>query len=153
MFVELMPLLKQRTLLVTVARMDEKLKVNVIPARLKEGEDQALTAPLSLTGSAEELDAELGKQLVSYVEAHLGLTSTLAEAQAEMEAVAKAARQKVKASQATKADPSATKKENTALPVTAAAETTPNLFATQPQVEEPSAQADREAGGGGEIRS
>jgi hypothetical protein len=37
MFVELMPLLKQRTLLITVARIDEKLKVNVIPAKAKEG--------------------------------------------------------------------------------------------------------------------
>jgi len=32
-FVELMPLLKQRTLLITVAHLDEKLKVNVIPAK------------------------------------------------------------------------------------------------------------------------
>jgi hypothetical protein len=49
-FVELMPLLKQRTLLITVARIDEKLKVNVIPAKAKEGEDEALTTPLSYTG-------------------------------------------------------------------------------------------------------
>ena len=40
MFVELMPLLKQRTLLITVARIDEKLKVNVIPVKAKEGEDE-----------------------------------------------------------------------------------------------------------------
>ena len=139
MFVELVPLLKQRPLLITVTRVDEKLKVNVIPAKLKEGEDQALTTPLSFTGSPEELDAELGKQLVSYVDAHLELTSTLNEAKAEMEAAAKAARQKVKASQATKPDPSATKKEEPAVPVTAAAETTPSLFTTQQQVEEPSA--------------
>ncbi len=38
MFVELMPMLKDRTLLITVARVDEKLKVNVIPAKVKEGE-------------------------------------------------------------------------------------------------------------------
>lgn len=139
MFVELVPLLKLRTLLITVAIVDEKLKVNVIPAKAKEGEDQALTSPLCFTGSAEELDAELGKQLVGYVEAHLGLTSTLAEAKAEMEVAAKAARQKAKASQATKVDPSAAKKEDSALVVTAPAETTPNLFTTQPQAEEPSA--------------
>ena len=80
MFVELVPLLKQRTLLITVAHIDEKLKVNVIPSKTKEGEDHALTTPLCFTGSPEELDAELGKQLESYVEAHLGLTSTLTEA-------------------------------------------------------------------------
>ena len=51
MFVELMTLLKERTLLITVARLDEKLKLNVIPARVKESKDQALTTPLSFTGS------------------------------------------------------------------------------------------------------
>jgi PRTRC genetic system protein E len=66
-FVELMPLLKERTLLITVARLDEQLKVNVIPTKAKEGDDQALTTPLSYTGSPEELDAELGKHLASYV--------------------------------------------------------------------------------------
>ena len=60
MFVELVPLLKDRTVLITVASIDGKLKVNVIPAKAKEGEEQALTTPLSFTGSAEELDAELG---------------------------------------------------------------------------------------------
>ncbi len=101
MFVELMPMLKERTLLITVARVDERVKVNVIPAKVKEGEDHALTTPLSLTGSAEELDSELGRHLASYVESHLALGSTLAEARAEMDAAAKAARQKVKTTQQT----------------------------------------------------
>ena len=82
MFIELMPLLKQRTLLITVARIDEKLKVNIIPAKAKEGEDEALTTPLSYTGSPEELDRELGRHLASYVDSHLALGSTLAEAKA-----------------------------------------------------------------------
>lgn len=145
MFVELVPLLKQRTLLITVACVNEKLKVNVIPAKLKEGEDQSLTTPLCFTGSPEELDAELGKQLASYVESHMGLTSTLSEAKAEMEAAAKTARQKVKTSQTTKPEPSAAKKEDPAVPVNGVAETTPSLFAPQQQVEESSAQAGREA--------
>jgi hypothetical protein len=42
-FVELMPLLKERTLLLTIAQVGGKVKVNVIPAKAKEGEDQALT--------------------------------------------------------------------------------------------------------------
>ena len=95
MFVELVPWLKQRTLLITVARVGEKVKVNVIPTKKKNGEDEALTTPLSFTGSPEELDAELGEQLASSIESHVGLTSTLREAKAEMEAAAKAARQKV----------------------------------------------------------
>ena len=49
-FVELMPLLKDRTLLLTIARVGEKVKVNVIPAKAREGEDQALTTPLKLHG-------------------------------------------------------------------------------------------------------
>ncbi len=141
MFVELVPLLKLRTLLITVAIVDEKLKVNVIPARTREGEDQALRSPLCFTGSAEELDAELGKQLVSYVEAHLGLTSTLAEAKAEMEAAAKVARQRAKSTQAPKPDLTATKKEDPTTPVTTAGVTTPSLFGTQPQVEDLSPEA------------
>ena len=54
MFVELMPLLKQRTLLITVARIDEKLKVNVIPAKAKQGEDEALTTPPSRQSSTKK---------------------------------------------------------------------------------------------------
>ena len=92
MFVELMPLLKERTLLITVARVDERVKVNVIPGKVKEGEEHALTTPLSFTGSAEELDSELGRHLASYVDSYLALGSTLAEAKAEMAAAAKAAR-------------------------------------------------------------
>lgn len=136
MFVELMPLLKQRTLLITVARIEEKLKVNVIPAKAKEGEDQALTTPLSYTGSPEELDQELPKHLASYVDSNLALASTLAEAKAEMDAAAKAARQRAKAAQTTsKPDPSSAKKEEVAGAVAAPADTTPSLFSAQQTAE------------------
>ncbi len=132
MFVELMPLLKERTLLITVARVDEKVKVNVIPTKVKEGEDQALTTPLSFTGSAEELDSELGRSLASYVDGHLALGCTLAEAKAEMDAAAKAARQKVKETQRTsKADPAIAKKDESPGPTAPAAEMTPILFSAQ----------------------
>ena len=147
MFVELMPLLKERTLLITVARVDEKVKVNVIPAKVKEGEDHALATPLSFTGSAEELDSELGRHLVSYVDSHLALGSTLAEAKAEMDAAAKAARQKVKETQrASKTDPAVAKKDEPTGPTTPAADTTPSLFAP-PQNAEPTSQAAAEEGG------
>ncbi|HEX6504580.1 MAG TPA: PRTRC system protein E [Terriglobales bacterium] len=133
MFIELMPLLKQRTLLITVARIDEKLKVNIIPAKTKEGENEALTTPLSYTGSPEELDRELGQHLASYVDSHLALGSTLAEAKAEMDAAAKAARQKAKAAQQTsKSDATSPKKEETTAPAPAPVDTTPNLFSAQP---------------------
>src|SRR5215470_5897252 len=124
-FVELMPLLKQRTLLITVARIDEKLKVNVIPAKAKEGEDEALTTPLSYTGSPEELDRELGKHLASYVDSHLALGSTLAEAKAEMDAAAKEARQRARTALQTSKPGSGTGKEESTTLVAAPPDTTP----------------------------
>jgi len=145
-FVELMPLLKERTLLITVARVDDRVKVNVIPAKVKEGEDHALTTPLSLTGSAEELDSELGRHLAGYVDSHLALGSTLAEAKAEMDAAAKAARQKVKTAQQTsKPDPAVAKKDESPGPAAPATDTTPSLFATQH--DEPTTPAAGQEGG------
>lgn len=146
MFVELMPLLKERTLFITVARIEEKLKVNVIPTKAKEGEDQALTTPLSYTGSPEELDAELGKHLARYVDSHVQLGSTLAEAKAEMAAAAKAARQKVKATQQTSKPDQAAPKQETAAATAPVTDTTPSLFAPQDLGAEPAQAADTEEG-------
>ena len=148
MFVELMPLLKERTLLITVARLDEQLKVNVIPTKAREGEEQALTTPLSYTGSPEELDAELGKHLASYVDSHVQLGSTLAEAKAEMDAAAKAARQKVKAAQQTsKPDQTSPKQEAASAIATATVtETTPSLFGPEQPSAEPAQAANAEEG-------
>ena len=96
MFVELMPLLTSRTVLITVARVDDKtLRVNVIP-HAKADENPALTTPLTYTGSPEELDTELGKHLAGYVEIHQQTGSTLAEAKSAMEAAAKAAQEEAK---------------------------------------------------------
>jgi PRTRC genetic system protein E len=145
-FVELMPLLKERTLLITVARLDEQLKVNVIPTKAKEGDDQALTTPLSYTGSPEELDAELGKHLASYVDSHLQLGSTLAEAKAEMDAAAKAARQKVKAAQQTSKPDQTAPKQETATATATVTETTPSLFGPQQPSAEPAQAANAEEG-------
>ena len=97
MFVELMPLLTGRTVMITVAREnDHALRVNVIPKKARDDENPALTTPLSYTGTPEELDAELGKHLASYVESHTQLGSTLAQAKAEMEAAAKAAQEEAR---------------------------------------------------------
>jgi PRTRC genetic system protein E len=91
MFIELMPLLAGRTVLIRVAKVDDHtLRVNVIP-HAKADENPALTTPLTYTASPEELDAELGKHLAGYVQTHQQTASTLAEAKATMEASAKAA--------------------------------------------------------------
>ena len=96
MFTELMPLLAGRTVLITVAKVDDKtLRVNFIPHG-KADENPALTTPLTYTGSPEELDAELGKHLTGYVQTHQQTASTLAEAKATMEAAAKAAQEEAK---------------------------------------------------------
>ena len=141
MFIELMPMLKERTVLITVALIEGKLKVNVIPTKVKDSEDQALTTPLSYTGSPEELDAELGKHLASYVDSHVQLGSTLAEAKAEMDAAAKAARQRVKATQQTPKSEQSTSKQDTPAATPTTTETTPSLFGPQQQTGDPPAQA------------
>jgi len=93
MFKELAPYLRQRAVLLTVTHLDEdQIRVNVIPQKIKDGENSALTTPLSVTGTAEELDHELPSSLVSFVSAHLQLKNTLEKAQAEMDAAAKAAK-------------------------------------------------------------
>ncbi len=97
MFVELMPLLAGRTVLITVAKVDDKtLRVNVIPTQAKAEENPALTTPLTFTGPPEELDAELGKHLAGYVQTHQQTANSLAEAKTTMEAAAKAAQEEAK---------------------------------------------------------
>jgi len=101
MFVELMPLLAGHTVLITVAKVDDKtLRVNVIPHG-KADDNPALRTPLTYTGPPEELDAELGKHLAGYVQTHQQTASTLAEAKATMEAAAKAAQEEAKRKKAT----------------------------------------------------
>jgi len=100
MFQELMPLLAQRILLLTLSRVgDEQISVNIIPKRLKsdqQDDGSALTTPLRVTGTPKELDEQLPPQLAEFVETHLGLSSTLKSAKEQMEAAAKAAREAAK---------------------------------------------------------
>lgn len=114
MFQELMPLLAHRVVVLTATRTGPDLIcVNVIPQRLKSGDENndALTTPLSLSGTPKELDEELPQQLVEFVQSHLELSSTLKSAKEAMEAAAKAAREASRKSAATRARPSA--KEST----------------------------------------
>ena len=93
MFKELGPLLRQRTVVLIVTRLeDDTIRVNVIPRKLNESENDALTTPLSVAGTAEELDAQLPSALVEFVGAHLELRNTLETAKDQMAAAAKAAK-------------------------------------------------------------
>ena len=100
MFQELMPLLAQRILLLTVSRVsDEQISVNIIPKPLKSDQQDdgaALTTPLSVTGTPQELDEQLPRELAEFVETHLGLSSTLKSAKEQMDAAAKAAKEAAK---------------------------------------------------------
>ena len=132
MFLELMPLLGERTVMITVSRLNQNsIRVNFIPSRKKEDENPALATPLSFSGTPEELDRELGSSLASYVEENLRLQTTLSEAKTEMEAAAKAARDQARAKASQHA-----KKEDAAAKEAAPEGTTPieqnmTLFATQ----------------------
>jgi PRTRC genetic system protein E len=92
MFKELAPYLRQRAVLLTVTHLEEdQIRVNVIPQKIKDGENAALTTPLTVTGTAEELDRDLPTTLVSFVGAHLGLKNTLDRVKEEMDTASKAA--------------------------------------------------------------
>jgi PRTRC genetic system protein E len=97
MFQQLVPLLRQRSVLLTLTCLeDDQIRVNVIPKKLKEGENSALTTPMSFTGTAAELDEQLPDSIVSFVSSHLELKNTLARAREEMDAAAKAAQQEAR---------------------------------------------------------
>ena len=97
MFTELMPLLRKRRLLLTISLIEgDTIRATIVPQKASDTEDNALTTPLAITGTAEELDRDLPQQLVDFTGAHLQLQTTLASARAEMEAAAKAAREEVR---------------------------------------------------------
>jgi PRTRC genetic system protein E len=93
MFTELMPLLKQRVVMITISDIGEGLlRVNVIPRKLEGSadENEALTVPLSITGKAEELDRELPGQLASFTESATQTGSNLDELRTQHAAAIKA---------------------------------------------------------------
>lgn len=98
MFKELVPVLRNRAVVLTVTALDEdQIRVNVVPKKTKDGDHDALTTPLSVTGTAEELDGQLAATLVSFVASHLQMKSALEKAKSEMDAAAKAAQVEARA--------------------------------------------------------
>ena len=98
MFRELMPLIQHRPLTLTVAAINEKqIRVNVIPGKtekdkaankeigyshskevapIPESAITALTTPLSLTGTPDEIDAQLTKTLTEFTALHVELQNS-----------------------------------------------------------------------------
>src|SRR5579863_5417292 len=92
-FTELMPLLKQRAVMITISDLGEGLlRVNIIPRKIECGSEDnaALTTPLSITGKAEELDRELPGQLTSFTESIAKTGSNLEELKTQHSAAVKA---------------------------------------------------------------
>jgi PRTRC genetic system protein E len=96
MFRELMPLLKERTVMMTISRVDDAtIRVCVIPKRLKEdgkesSEENALCTPLAVTGAIDELDREFGNQVSRYSSSIITLGANFAEIEAAHEEATKA---------------------------------------------------------------
>ena len=93
MFIELVPILKNRPLMLTIALVgDHAIQVNVIPKRLKDGDsgDTALTTPLTVTGTPDELDREFAGQLLGFTDAFVKLGSNLSEIEAAHASAVKA---------------------------------------------------------------
>jgi PRTRC genetic system protein E len=110
MFQQLIPLLRHRSVLLTVTSLEEdQIRVNVLPKKLADGENAALTTPMSFTGTAAELDAQLPDAIVSFIASHLELKNTLSRAKEEMAAAAKMAQDEArnKSKTAKKAAPAA----------------------------------------------
>ena len=107
MFTELMPLIEQRPVTITVAVLGgtNLIRVNVVPkilekddqvndkvgysnkdkiAKIPDAAIKALTTPLSLTGTPEEIDAELAQALREFAESHVHLQKTVDQAKEQI---------------------------------------------------------------------
>jgi PRTRC genetic system protein E len=123
MFKELVPILRSRAVLMTVTALDDdQIRVNVVPKKMKDGDHDALTTPLSVTGTAEELDAQLGSTLVGFVASHLQMKNSLEKAKTEMDTATKAAQAEARAK--AKTTPNRTPAKVDATPATAVVQTT-----------------------------
>src|ERR1700683_964354 len=94
-FTELMPLLRQRAVMITISDVGQGLlRVNIIPRKLvgdgSSDENTALTTPLSITGKAEALDRELTGQLATFTESIARTGSNLDELKTQHAAAVKA---------------------------------------------------------------
>ena len=97
MFKELQPLLRNKSLLLSIASgNDDQITVVVMPKKTGDGDNNADSTPLVVKGTAEELDQKLAQELVGFTGAHLSFQSSLAAVKSDLEASAKAAREERK---------------------------------------------------------
>ena len=94
LFQGLAPLLINRAVIMTVTA-DGKglLTLNVIPKKVKDDENDALTTALCITASAEELDRDLATQLREFTDVHAKAGSNIQKVKDELAAAEKAERE------------------------------------------------------------
>lgn len=133
MFTELKKVIAKRSLTITVAVLDnEQIRVNVVPHARPEDKKtnesikyssksevqpvpeeaiKALTTPISITGTAEEIDARFPSLLSRYVESHVQLQETLDRASSEIAEAVKAIDERNKAKSNSKSKDKTVQKE------------------------------------------
>ena len=135
MFTELMPLIEQRPVTITVAVLcgTNLIRVNVVPktlekdnqvndkvgysnkdklAKIPDAAIKALTTPLSLTGTPEEIDAELTQTLREFAESHVQLQKTVDQAKGQIAEAVKAIEEREKNKTKSKTVPRTTAAED-----------------------------------------
>jgi PRTRC genetic system protein E len=130
MFVELMPVIQDRSVTITVSSAGKgQIRVNIIPAKVEgdkklTGQDdhkissdvpkeiiKALTAAVSLVGTPEEIDAELSNLLTTYADGNRDVKETLKDLTETLSAAKKAAEEAKKKATAKPAAKPAEKKD------------------------------------------
>ncbi len=90
MFTQLSGLLKDRAVTITASDAGEgKLRVCIVPLKKNDDENAALSAPLMIVGTAEEIDEGLTEAISSYVETYTPLHEQTERIRAEREQAAK----------------------------------------------------------------
>ena len=90
MFTQLLGLLKDRAVTITASDAGEgKLRVCIVPLKKNDDENAALSAPLMIVGTAEEIDAGLPEAISSYVETYTPLNEQTERIRAEREQATK----------------------------------------------------------------
>ena len=149
MFTELMPLIEQRPVTITVAVLGgtNLIRVNVVPkilekddqvndkvgysnkdkiAKIPDAAIKALTTPLSLTGTPEEIDAELAQALREFAESHVQLQKTVDQAKGQIAEAVRAIEEREKNKTKSKMAPRTTADEDAT--ASKAAPLNPGLF-------------------------
>lgn len=94
MFSALKPLLAERAVSISIAptAVEQTLRVNIIPMRLKESENHALFTPLTVEGTAEQLDASLADAVLAFVASRTDVAAGVSEATKTMKDAERAAK-------------------------------------------------------------